>query len=46
MQLNQVYMAVLVQKIVKAKYAYVVHTTDPTSNDQNTIYVEACRGLG
>jgi alpha-glucan, water dikinase len=39
-------MAVLVQKIVKAKFAFVIHTTDPTTNDGNVIYAEACRGLG
>lgn len=32
--LEQIFMAVLVQKIVPAEYAYVVHTTNPTnSND-------------
>jgi len=32
--LHQIFMAVLVQKIVPAEYAYVIHTTNPTnSND-------------
>ena len=44
--LDQVYMAVLVQKIVKAEYAYVVHTTNPTNGMESEVYVEACRGLG
>ncbi len=44
--LDQVYMAVLVQKIVKAEYAYVIHTTNPTNGVESEVYVEACRGLG
>ena len=44
--LNQVFMAVLVQRIVKAQYAYVIHTTNPTNGVESEIYVEACRGLG
>lgn len=44
--LNQVYMAVLIQKIVKAQYAYVIHTTNPTNGMESEVYVEACRGLG
>lgn len=44
--LDQVYMAVLIQKIVKAQYAYVIHTINPTSGEESEIYVEACRGLG
>ena len=45
-QLDQVYMAVLIQKIVRAQYAFVVHTTNPTNGEENEVYVEACRGLG
>ena len=45
-KLDQVYMAVLIQRIVKAEYAYVVHTTNPTDGNENEVYVEACRGLG
>lgn len=44
--LQQVFMAVLVQKIVKAQYAYVIHTTNPTNGDAGEVYAEACRGLG
>lgn len=40
------YMAVLIQKIVKAEYAYVIHTTNPTNGIETEVYVEACRGLG
>lgn len=44
--LSQMYMAVLIQKIVKAQYAYVIHTTNPTNGVDSEVYVEACRGLG
>ena len=44
--LDQVFMAVLIQKIVKAKYAYVIHTTNPTNGLESEVYVESCRGLG
>ena len=44
--LNQIFMSVLIQKIVKAKYAYVIHTTNPTNGRESEVYVEACRGLG
>ena len=39
-------MAVLVQKIIPAEYAYVIHTYNPTNQDYDEIYVEACLGLG
>ena len=45
-RLDQVFMAVLVQKIVRAKYAFVIHTTNPTNGEETEVYVEACRGLG
>jgi len=45
-RLDKVYMAVLIQTIVKAEYAYVVHTTNPTNGEESEVYVEACRGLG
>lgn len=44
--LNQIFMAVLVQKIVPSEYAYVIHTTNPTNGDDTEVYVETCRGLG
>jgi alpha-glucan,water dikinase len=39
-------MAVLIQRIVKAQYAFVIHTTNPTNGDEEEVYAEACRGLG
>jgi len=39
-------MAVLVQRIVPAEYAYVIHTTNPTNQNDMEVYIEACLGLG
>lgn len=39
-------MAVLVQTIIPAEYAYVIHTTNPTNQKENEVYVESCIGLG
>jgi len=44
--LKDIYMAVLVQKIIPAQYAYVIHTTNPTNGEDDEVYAEACRGLG
>uniref|UniRef100_A0A1D1ZIR7 Alpha-glucan water dikinase, chloroplastic n=1 Tax=Anthurium amnicola TaxID=1678845 RepID=A0A1D1ZIR7_9ARAE len=39
-------MAVLVQEIISADYAFVIHTTNPSSGDSSEIYVEVVKGLG
>ena len=39
-------MAVLVQRVIPAEYAYVIHTTNPTNANDQEVYVEACLGLG
>lgn len=39
-------MAVLVQEIVSADYAFVIHTTNPSSGDSSEIYAEVVKGLG
>eukprot|EP00898_Chlorokybus_atmophyticus_P006193 jgi/Chlat1/6575/Chrsp45S05941 len=39
-------MSVLVQRIVPADYAFVIHTVNPSSNDTNEIYAEVVKGLG
>ncbi|KAF8378257.1 hypothetical protein HHK36_029596 [Tetracentron sinense] len=39
-------MAVLVQEIINADYAYVIHTTNPSSGDSSEIYAEVVKGLG
>ncbi|XP_024988884.1 alpha-glucan water dikinase 1, chloroplastic-like [Cynara cardunculus var. scolymus] len=39
-------MAVLVQEIISADYAFVIHTTNPSSGDSTEIYAELVKGLG
>ncbi|KAL4574024.1 hypothetical protein LXL04_020846 [Taraxacum kok-saghyz] len=39
-------MAVLVQEIINADYAFVIHTTNPSSGDPSEIYAEVVKGLG
>ena len=39
-------MAVLVQRVVPAEYAFVVHTHNPTNGSADEIYAEVVRGLG
>ncbi|KAI4328195.1 hypothetical protein L6164_020571 [Bauhinia variegata] len=39
-------MAVLVQEVINADYAFVIHTTNPSSGDSSEIYAEVVRGLG
>ncbi|KAD2393750.1 hypothetical protein E3N88_40727 [Mikania micrantha] len=39
-------MAVLVQEIINADYAFVIHTTNPSSGDTSEIYAEVVKGLG
>jgi len=40
------FMAVLIQQVVKAKYAFVIHTTNPFTSDANELYAEIVPGLG
>ncbi|PPD97839.1 hypothetical protein GOBAR_DD05147 [Gossypium barbadense] len=39
-------MAVLVQEVINADYAFVIHTTNPSSGDTSEIYAEVVKGLG
>ncbi|KAF6158281.1 hypothetical protein GIB67_001352 [Kingdonia uniflora] len=39
-------MAVLVQEIINVDYAFVMHTTNPSSEDSTEIYAEVVKGLG
>ncbi|KAM7484206.1 hypothetical protein LguiA_000215 [Lonicera macranthoides] len=43
---NFLCMAVLVQEIINADYAFVIHTTNPSSGDSSEIYAEVVKGLG
>jgi alpha-glucan,water dikinase len=39
-------MAVLIQQVVPADYAYVIHTANPITRDRNEIFAEVVPGLG
>ena len=39
-------MAVLVQRVVPAAYAFVIHTENPTSGAKDEIFAELVKGLG
>ncbi|MCI4625899.1 MAG: hypothetical protein L3V56_08045 [Candidatus Magnetoovum sp. WYHC-5] len=41
-----IYMAVLIQALVDAKYSYVIHTVNPFNKNKDEIYFEAVPGLG
>ncbi|MCO5597363.1 hypothetical protein L7F22_051439 [Adiantum nelumboides] len=43
---NDLCMAVLVQEVVRADYAFVIHTTNPSNEDSSEIYAEVVKGLG
>ncbi|XP_058221944.1 alpha-glucan water dikinase 2 isoform X3 [Rhododendron vialii] len=43
---NNVCMAVLIQEIICADYAFVIHTKNPLSGDASEIYAEIVKGLG
>ncbi len=40
------YMAVLVQEVIGAEYAFVIHTANPFSGDPGELYAEVALGLG
>jgi alpha-glucan,water dikinase len=44
--INNIKMAILVQKIIPAEYAFVIHTKNPASNDENELYAEVVYGMG
>ena len=41
-----VQMAVLVQRLVEAEYAFVIHTVNPSNNNADYMYAEVVVGLG
>ncbi len=43
---DDLFMAVLIQQVVKAEYAFVIHTVNPFSDDTNELYAEVVSGLG
>jgi alpha-glucan,water dikinase len=43
---ESLFMAVLIQQVVPADYAYVIHTVNPLSGEKNEIFAEVVLGLG
>jgi alpha-glucan,water dikinase len=43
---EDLFMAVLIQRIVKADYAFVIHTVHPLSGNRDELYGEVVLGLG
>ena len=43
---NNLRMSVLVQPVVNADHAFVIHTVNPSTNDQAELYAELVQGLG
>jgi len=39
-------MAVLIQEVVEAEYAFVLHTVNPINGNRDELYAEVVRGLG
>lgn len=46
LNVDNVDMAVLCQKVIDADYAFVIHTSNPLTGDENEIYAECVVGLG
>ncbi|KAJ8907892.1 hypothetical protein NDN08_007995 [Rhodosorus marinus] len=46
LEVEDVDMAVLCQKVVDADYAFVIHTTNPVNSNEDEIYGEVVVGLG
>ena len=44
--LYDIKMSVLCQKIIPSEYAYVIHTKNPTNNDENEVFAEVVCGMG
>jgi len=43
---EDLFMAVLIQQVVEADYAFVIHTVNPVSGAKNEIFAEIVSGLG
>jgi alpha-glucan,water dikinase len=46
MRHEDIFMAVLVQEVVNAEYAFVIHTANPFTQDRDELYAEVVPGLG
>ncbi len=43
---DNLFMAVLIQEVVEAEYAFVIHTANPVSGNKNELFAEVVLGLG
>jgi alpha-glucan, water dikinase len=43
---ESLFMAVLIQEVVPADYAFVIHTVNPSTGNQNELFAEVVLGLG
>ncbi|MGA1789918.1 MAG: phosphohistidine-like domain-containing protein [bacterium] len=43
---KDIFLAVLIQEVIEAEYAFVIHTVNPFTKDRNEIYAEVVLGLG
>jgi len=43
---QDLFMAVLIQPVVEAEYAFVIHTANPSTGNPNELYAEVVLGLG
>ncbi len=43
---EDLFMAVLIQEVVKAEYSFVIHTVNPFTGDEKEVYAEVVSGLG
>ncbi len=43
---EDIFMAVLIQQVVEAEYAFVIHTINPMTGRENQLYAEVVPGLG
>jgi alpha-glucan, water dikinase len=43
---DSLFMAVLIQQVVPADYAFVIHTVNPSNGNQNELFAEIVLGLG
>lgn len=46
LEIENLRMAVLVQRVVPAEYAFVIHTKNPSNGKEDEIYCELVKGLG
>ena len=43
---SEIKISILVQKIIPAEYAFVIHTKNPINNNKNEIFAEIVNGMG